>query len=590
MKKGFTLVEVLVGSAVFVVVAIAAYGAYAGVFKLANLNQMKVIAVQLANEQFEIARNMTYDDIGIVNGIPNGTLQGVQTLTRGGMTFTVTTIIRNIDLPADGLIGGTPNDLTPADNKLMQITVSCASCQSFGPIVLSGQIAPKNVEAVSTNGSLRIQVLDASGNGVPSATVRIEYTATTTPIIINDTTDNNGILQVIDIPPATQAYNIYISKSGYSSDRTYAPTPLNPNPDKPPATVATQQLTQISFVIDELSKLSFSSVTPSCEIVPDFDFSLKGDRLIGQELSRYYANVSTNSSGILNMDPMEWDSYTVTPNDGAYDLAGINPLNPISLNPGSTQSVQLIAIPKNTNSLLFTIKDSSTDLPLSGVLVKLYRSVSLIGSKTTGQGHLDQADWSGGGGQVGFVDSTKYWSTDGNIDTSSEGNILLRKIFEDYSSNGMLESSTFNTGTSSNFYNISWSPGIQPLLTGENSARLQFATSPSSTPSTWNFYGPDGTPSTYYISPESPINGVHSNDQYARYRVYLSTITATATPNISNVSFTYTSGCIPPGQVIFSGLSSDTYIIEISKSGYSTYSREIYLESSWQEEQILLGP
>ncbi|MFA6404812.1 MAG: carboxypeptidase-like regulatory domain-containing protein, partial [Candidatus Paceibacterota bacterium] len=408
--------------------------------------------------------------------------------------------------------------------------------------------------------------------------------------IINDTTDNSGILQIIDIPPATAAYNIYISKSGYSSDRTYAPTPQNPNPDKPPATVAAQQLTQISFVIDELSKLSFSSVTPSCEIVPNFDFSLKGDRLIGQELSRYYVNVSTNSSGILNMDPIEWDSYTVTPNDGAYDLAGINPLNPISLNPGSTQSVQLIAIPQNTNSLLFTIKDSSTDLPLSGVLVKLYRSGSLIGSKTTGQGHLDQADWSGGGGQVGFVDSTKYWSTDGNIDTSSGGNILLRKIFENYSSNGMLESSTFNTGTSSNFYNISWSPGIQPLVTGQDSARLQFATSPSSTPAIWNFFGPDGTATTYYVSPESPINNIHSGDQYARYRVYLSTITATSTPNISNISFTYTSDCIPPGQVIFSGLSSGTYTIEVSKSGYSTYSREIYLESSWQEEQVLLGP
>ena len=44
MKKGFTLVEVLVGTAVFLVVALAAYGAYVSLIRLANADQARLLA------------------------------------------------------------------------------------------------------------------------------------------------------------------------------------------------------------------------------------------------------------------------------------------------------------------------------------------------------------------------------------------------------------------------------------------------------------------------------------------------------------------------------------------------------------------
>ena len=72
--------------------------------------------------------------------------------------------------------------------------------------------------------------------------------------------------------------------------------------------------------------------------------------------------------------------------------------------------------------------------------------------------------------------------------------------------------------------------------------------------------------------------------------MYLSTATATATPIISGVSLTYTSSCIPPGQVIFPGLSTGSYTINVSKSGYSVYSGDISISNGWQEQQINLGP
>ena len=144
MKKGFTLVEVLVGSAVFLTVAISAYGAYAGIFKLANLNQTRMLAVGLADEQFEMIRNMSYSNIGIMSGVPSGLLPASTTLTRGGVAFNVGYTVRDVDLPFDGVFGSsTNNDTAPADNKFVQISISCPLCQNFNTINVSGQVAPK---------------------------------------------------------------------------------------------------------------------------------------------------------------------------------------------------------------------------------------------------------------------------------------------------------------------------------------------------------------------------------------------------------------------------------------------------------------
>jgi len=343
MKKGFTLVEVVVGAAIFLIVALAAYSAYSSVFQLANSNQSRILAVGLADEQFEILRNMPYSNIGEVNGIPAGTIPQTQTLTRGGISFTVTTVIRNIDLPFDGIMGSTTNnDLKPADNKLAQITVSCDSCKGFQPVLVTGYIAPKNVEANSTNGSLKIQVFDANGNPVQGASVHVVDTATTTPIIVDDTTANDGILQVIDVPPGVNAYSVSATKSGYSTDQTYSPSGGNPSPLKPYVTVAAQQLSQVSLSIDRLSSLSFNSVSPTCQSVGNFHFNMVGGKQIGVNVPKYSQSLVTNSSGALNLNSMEWDSYTISPTDTTQYLSGINPLNPVAVNPNGSQNIQLI--------------------------------------------------------------------------------------------------------------------------------------------------------------------------------------------------------------------------------------------------------
>lgn len=581
-NKGFTLVETLVGVAVFLIIATASYQAYISLFSLINANQYKILALNLANEQFEIIRNLPYADVGIQSGIPNGKIPRTQNITRGNVNFTVITTIKNVDLPFDGQIGSsTRPDLSPADNKLVEVEIDCDSCKGYNPVTLTTTVAPKNLETASTNGAILIKVFDANGVPVAGADVHIVNSKVTPNIIIDDTTDNNGLLQVVDAPPGTEAYKITVSKDGYSTDMTYTPGQSgNPTPTKPDATVVIQQLTQISFSIDKLSSLSFSSVTPECTPVGNIDFSLKGSKIIGTNVYKYLVNQTTNSSGTLTNNSMEWDSYTVTGIDSAYDIIGVSPLNPIGLNPNSTQNVSLVVASKNPNSLLVTVKDSATKLPITDAYVKVTGGTYNT-TKITGRGFINQTDWS----------SNNYNDSDGNIDTESpQGEIKLKNVFGSYNPSGWLESKTIDTGSISNFYNLIWLPTDQPVNSGPNSVKLQFATNASSTDNTWIYKGPDGATTTYYLSSDSPIYTGHNGDRYVRYKAFLNTQNSTSTPNVSDVSFTVTTSCTPPGQVVFSGLSNNTYQIEVSKTGYSTATVNATVNSPWQEKEVLLIP
>lgn len=588
-SRGFTLVEVLVGATVFLIVSLAAYNAYIGLFRLIDLSQYKILAVNLANEQFEIARNMPYEDVGIVGGIPSGNLVQNQTLVRGGVTFNVRTTVRNLDLAFDGVIGGSPNDLSPADNKLVDITVSCTGCRNMQPVSLTGQIAPKNLETASTNGALFVRVFDANGQPVQGATVSITNVATTTTISIEDVTDSTGMLQIVDVPPGVTAYRIVVSKTGYSIDRTYPPGGSgNPTPSKPDATVLLQQVTQVSFAIDKVGVLNISSVSPTCVAVPDFNFALVSSKQIGVNLPKFSQNLVTNSSGVLGLNTMEWDTYTVIPTDASFVVTGLNPLNPVTVNPDTTQELQIISVPFLPQSVLITVKDSATQLPLSGADVVLSRD-SWTSTMTTGKGFINQTDWSSGPGQSEYSLDDMYFSDDGGVDVlTSPGEVTLREAFGTYNASGIFESSTFDTGSLSNFYTFTWSPTDQPVDTGAGSLRFQIATATSTNPTTWEFLGPDGTTATYYTIPDSPIHTIHNGDRYLRYRAYLSTAVDTATPRVSDVAFTFTSSCTPPGQVIFSNLANDEYHIQVRKEGYVTQDYDVTANVGWQEVQMIL--
>ena len=588
---GMTFIETLVASAIFLLVAVSLYQAYMGVFRATSASRVKLSAASLASEQFEIARNLPYDDVGVVGSIPSGIIPHVQTLVRDGYSFIATTTVRNIDDPFDGTIGGAPNDTAPADYRLVEVQIDCSSCRDFSEMVFTTRVGPRSLEGSSTNGALFIQVYDANGVGVQGADVHVENNATTTPIVIDDVTNANGLLQLVDIPPGVGAYEITVSKDGYSTDMTY-PTgaPLNPNPTKPHATVAVQQVTQVSFVIDLMSTLSVETVTQTCATVPSLDFTLTGTKLIGQtpDVLKYEASFMTDASGDVSVADLEWDTYTLEVTDGSYDLAGLIPFLPPTLAPNSTLDIQIVAVPNDPNALLVTVKDSGTGLPISDATV----TVDSAEVQTTGRGFLLQTDWSGGAGQEVYLDPNEYFTDDGGVETVTTAGAIELVSSGTYLPEGNLTSSVFDTGSASNFYQILWQPADQPVSAGVDSVRFQVATANEVTATTtWNYLGPDGTAGTYYTVADQNINAVHNGQRYFRYKVFLTTEDNTVTPTISDVSFLFTSECVPPGQVVFGGLSGGTHTVEVSASGYQAYpSTPVDVSGGFVSHEVSLLP
>jgi prepilin-type N-terminal cleavage/methylation domain-containing protein len=590
--RGFSLIEVIFAAAIFAVVAVSIYQGFISVTSLVSASRDKMAAVDLINSEFELVRNLSYSNVGLQGGIPSGVLLTTSTVVKDGREFNIVRTIRNIDDPFDGTIGGSPNDLSPADYKMVQINVSCNLCKNPLNFSATTNVSPKNLETASTNGALFIKVFNANGNPVPQANVHVENSAL--GININETTDNDGLLALVDVPPAENAYRIIVSKSGFTTDRTYPDSVSNPNPLKPDATVILQQLTQISFVIDKVSTINVHSKNLQCSPVANVPFTIAGAKLIGTnpDVLKFSGSYSTDASGVKILNNMEWDAFTLTVGSG-FNLAGVNPPSPFSVLPDSVQNVDIILAEGTPNNLLVAVKDSATRLPLSGVTLTLTQG-SFSATKVTGVGYLEQTDWSGGGGQANFTDQTKYWNDDGNIDTGSPaGELKLRKVLGSYVSSGALTSSIFDTGTSSNFNNIISVPTDQPPQAGTDSVRFQFATSPDNTATTtWGYLGPDGTSGTYYTITNNNINPLHNGDRYFRYKVFLSTEASNKTPNIASIAVTYTSDCIPPGQAIFSGLSSGNHDLLLEKSGYKTqtYVVNIITNDDWQSIGASMSP
>lgn len=588
------MVELIVGSALFALIAFTVYQGYVSITTLVSISRVKITATDLLNEQFELVRNLPYANVGLLSGIPVGVLQPNETFLRDGRTFTLTRTIRNNDDPFDGLIGGAPNDLSPADYKLVELSLDCQTCKNFEPLSVVGRVSPRNLETASSNGALFIRVFDANGQPIPGAAVHIENNIATPSIVIDDITDTQGMLQIVDAPPGANAYEITVTKSGFTTDKTYVPTVANPNPIKRHATVLVQQVTQISFVIDRVSLANISTITDTCAVVPSVPFTMTGAKLIGTspDLYKFNQTLSTDSSGKKIIANLEWDTYSITLGSGAFSLAGVNPLLPVSVLPNAVQDIQFVLTADNPSHLLVTVKDSATNLPLSGATVT-FEDGSFSKTLITGRGFLEQTDWIGGSGQSNFIDTTKYFSSDGNINVGNpSGTLSLVSSFGTYSSVGELTSSIFDTGTTTNFNQISWTPLSQPPQTGLGNVKMQLATAFANTASTtWSYLGPDGTGSTFYDVSDTNINAIHSGDRFFRYKAYLATANATATPTLANIAVAFTSSCIPPGQVMFSELNPGTYTMTVAKSGYASVQMVIPIASnSWQQQEVILIP
>ncbi len=576
-RSGFSLVEVLVGVAIFVIFAVGIYSGIQFVFKVVYQSRLRIIETAVLNEQIEIIRNMSFYDVGIVNGSPAGVLDSVVTTTRNNIDFTITRTIRNIDDPYDGVIGGDPNDTAPADYKLVEIEIICDTCVQSIPLTMTTQVAPKFLEGDPTHGALFIEVFDADGVPVQGASVHVVSTSTDPTIDLVDTTDNDGMLRLLDLGEGIGAYQITVTKAGFTTDQNMAPTEIVTSPVKPLASVVAQDVTEVSFSIDEVATMEIETIDGYCSVLGGVPVHISGTKLLGTDpILKVDDDIVTNGFGEYSFANMEWDNYVFQVS--GYDFIGSIPTIPTSLLPGANQLTQLILGPSTDHSLLINVLDSITGQPISNA------SVRMIGgaydeTKVTGVGFVRQTDWSGGPVQLLLSDNTSYWSDDGKIENMDPaGDLKLKTVGESYTSSGVVESSVFDLGTSVNFINLNWEPISQPVETGSTSVRFQLATSNTTTPEAWEYFGPDGTIDTYYSSGNNDVADIHNNNQYLRYKIFLITDSATTTPTVSDVSVSYTTSCTPPGQSYFGDLENIEYTVEVTREGYQTKTETITID------------
>lgn len=576
LSSGMTLVEVLISVVIFAMLSAAIYYSMTVVTRIGLSAKAKVLASNIAMEELELVHNMSYDAIGVIAGSPSGDLLQNKIVISGNYSFDVSFDVRYIDDPFDGE-ALTETDANPADYKLVQAVVSCVKCVDFQPVKMTTTVAPNGLEGASIYGFLFLRVVNVAGQPVPQASVHIESTNLTPQRVIDSVTGNDGYLRILDLEPSFQGYHISATKSGYSTDYTNTPSVDNPNPYNPDITVELGKVAPASLSIDLVSALNITTTTNNCVPIGPLDFTIHGTTKfldMASTMYKYFGNFSTDSSGIAVINNLEWDNYEIDiVSDQGYDIAGFIPPSPVKIDPGSVNSLQIILVPHitNKNSILLTVKDGSTLLPLTDIDIKLYEGLSgweYLPHPVTGQGYFIQTDWSGVSGQQDFnVDDTGYWSDDGNLNIDNPaGKIKLDKAGPDYLASGELISSTFDTGVvNSSFIKVSWEPILQPPQVGAGSVKFQIAASSTNNLATvWDFVGPDGTGSTYYDETSQNINPVSSGYRFMRYKIILSTIDSSKTPEVENVAISFNSGCTPPGQAIFTGLSNGNFSIDAS--------------------------
>ncbi|RMD60565.1 hypothetical protein D6833_09475, partial [Candidatus Parcubacteria bacterium] len=109
----------LIAIALIALIFWSIYLTYASILDTIGNTSVRRAAVSVLNNEIETIRNLPYESVGTVGGVPSGILAQEKQVTVGDVTFTVTTTVRNIDDPFDGTLGGTPNDTAPADYKLV---------------------------------------------------------------------------------------------------------------------------------------------------------------------------------------------------------------------------------------------------------------------------------------------------------------------------------------------------------------------------------------------------------------------------------------------------------------------------------------
>jgi type II secretory pathway pseudopilin PulG len=366
-KTAFTLVEVLVAAGLMAIVFVGLATAFQGVIKLLSENKARSTAIALANERMESIRNLSYEDIGTSGGIPQGEIPQEESTTSNGISFVIKTFIQYIDDSADGLDLQDENGVT-SDYKKVRVESSWQGRAGEKSVILISNFSPQGIETITGGGTLIIYVLDAALSPLPRAEVKIENSEVSPSISLTTLANDQGKV-IFPGSPASDSYEIAVTKTDYSLAQTYPVTAQNPDPSPGHLSILEGKTTEATFLIDRLGSKSVETVLYSEEEplspIPNLTFQMRGQKTIGRDaegslIYKYSEILATDQSGHLAISNLEWDAYqiTVSPNTG-YDIMESCPPQPANLLPGDSVITTLTLTAHTQNTFLILVKEGS---------------------------------------------------------------------------------------------------------------------------------------------------------------------------------------------------------------------------------------
>ena len=255
-----SLVDVLVGTAITLIIFLALFGLLRASFLVSSLAKSKAVATSIATSQMEYVRSLPYDSIGTVGGIPAGVIPQTATTTMNNLSYGVRTFIQYVDDPADGL-GALDQTGITTDYKQVKITVTYYTDGTAREVELISSQSPAGLETTTGGGTLQISVVDALGAGIAGATVDIDNPSTVPTVNLTAFSNAAGLVYLPGAATSTD-YRIVVTKAGYSTAQTYARDATNQNPTPGYLTVAQNQTTASTFAIDVLAALTIRTFSP----------------------------------------------------------------------------------------------------------------------------------------------------------------------------------------------------------------------------------------------------------------------------------------------------------------------------------------
>jgi hypothetical protein len=334
-------------------------------------------ATRLAQEKLEIVRNLSYESVGVVGGIPAGPIEPISEETVGGTNFRVATSVRYIDDEFDGYA---PSDLLPVDYKRIKVSVTWDGyLASKTPVELLTDVTPRGVETAEDQGTLSILVFNSQGQPVSGATVHIQ--APVSPAIdMTVLTDSYGMVLVPGAPICDSCYEIEVTKDGFTTDQTHGTDEVT-NPLKPHVTILEGLVSNVSFAIDVVSSITVRVTRDGGGGYAPFvgaQFMIRGTKQIGttaddEPVYKVEESLISGTGGQTTLANLEWDNYTIyIPENSSVDYAGSWPLNPVGVLPGSNTQIAMVIKAASSHTLLLQLLDELHQ-PTSGVVAELSR-------------------------------------------------------------------------------------------------------------------------------------------------------------------------------------------------------------------------